>query len=195
MNLLVDRLPDSIEVCGGSYAIHTDYRYWIRFETIMLDGTLEDVVKIATLLTLCYKELPPSLPEAFSAMLAFYLGRDMEGQGDGKKKTGGGRRPPVYSFEHDADYIYSAFWSQYRIDLQKEQLHWYQFKALFKSLSDDNQFVKMMEYRAVDLATVKDKAQKSFYRRMKALYRLPDNRTEAEKEKAMIDGLDSLFSL
>ena len=30
---------------------------------------------------------------------------------------------------------------------------------------------------------------------MKALYRLPDNRTEAEKEKAMIEGLDSLFSL
>ena len=85
MNLLVDRLPDSIEVCGGTYAIHTDYRYWVRFETMMLDGTVEDAVKIATLLTLCYKEMPPSLPEAFSAMLAFYLGRDMEGQGNGKK--------------------------------------------------------------------------------------------------------------
>ena len=44
----------------------------------------------------------------------------------------------IYSFEHDDDYIYSAFLTQYHIDLQDiEYLHWWKFKALLRTLSSD----------------------------------------------------------
>lgn len=50
-----------------------------------------------------------------------------------------------------------------------------------------------MEYRAVDLSTIKDKEQKAFYRKMKQIYRLPDSRSEEEKEAAMIDAFAAMF--
>ena len=83
--------------------------------------------------------------------------------------------------------------TQYKIDLQTADLHWWQFKSLFKSLDDNNKICKIMEYRAIDLSQIKDKEQKKFYRKMKALYRLPDLRSEEEKEKAMIESMSSLF--
>lgn len=36
MNLLLDGLPDHINVYGLDYPIKTDFRTWIRFEQIML---------------------------------------------------------------------------------------------------------------------------------------------------------------
>lgn len=54
-----------------------------------------------------------------------------------------------FCFEQDADYIYAAFLSEYGIDLIEQQgkLHWYKFSALFKSLSDQCKFSKIIEIR------------------------------------------------
>ena len=72
---------------------------------------------------------------------------------------------------------------QYKIDLNSiKYLHWWKFKALFKSLNEKTQFVKIMGYRAMNLSKIKDKEMKSNYKRMQKLYALPDMRTEEEKE-------------
>lgn len=64
---------------------------------------------------------------------------------------------------------------------------------MFSGLTDKNKICKIMEYRAVDLSTIKDKEQKAFYRKMKQIYRLPDSRSEEEKEAAMIDAFAAMF--
>ena len=88
----------------------------------------------------------------------------------------------IYSYEFDAEYIYSAFMEQYKIDLNKEHLHWWKFKALFNSLNEEVLFSKIMSYRAIDLSKIKDKDMKKYYKKMKKLYALPDLRSEEEKE-------------
>ena len=42
----------------------------------------------------------------------------------------------VLDYDIDADYIYAAFWEQYRIDLLVEEMHWYKFCALLHGLHD-----------------------------------------------------------
>ena len=71
---------------------------------------------------------------------------------------------------------------QYRIDLQDiEDLHWWKFKAMFKSLKEDNEIVKIMGYRSVDLSKIKDKEEKAYYRNMKELHKIPVSQSEREK--------------
>ena len=79
--------------------------------------------------------------------------------------------------------IYSAFMSQYGIDLQKIKfLHWWEFKAMFECLNDDNKIVEVMGYRSINLAKIKDKDEKARIRKLKKLYALPDMRTDEEKQ-------------
>ena len=127
---------------------------------------------------------------AVYALLGFYAGAQKQPQAE---KENSHRKSPVYDFEYDAEYIFAAFMAQYKIDLSETDMHWHKFRALFLGLGEDNKICKIMEYRAMDLTQIKNKEQKAFYRRMKRLYRLPDMRTEEEKEVDMISALSEVF--
>lgn len=185
MNPLVDKLPDYVTIQGQQYAIHTDFRVWIQVGTLVKQAS--DILHIAVqLLQLCYVTLPPTLNEALNAIFSFYTGR--EGSKTGKR---GG--VPVYDFVYDADYIYAAFMAQYNIDLMRDDLHWWQFLALFNALSEDCRLIQIMQYRGMPLGKIKDKEQRAFYRRMKEQYRLPDRRTPEQQEHDMVDILSDVF--
>lgn len=190
MNMLIDSLPEAVSADGRQYSIHTDFRNWIKFELLMLNHTIPIQNKIVEILKLVYVDsLPPTLPEALSLAVTFYARpRDGNTAADNGKK---GRQ--VYSFEQDDEYIYAAFLAQYGIDLQSASLHWWQFKAMFAGLDENNKIVKIMEYRSVNLSKIKDKNQRAFYRKMKELYKLPDLRTDEEKERDMVDIISSMF--
>jgi len=112
------------------------------------------------------------------------------------KKRGNKKR--IYDFEYDAPYIYAAFLAQYRIDLQRDMLHWWQFAALFKALGEDNQIVKIMGYRGMDLSKIKDKEQKAQYRKMQKIYALPQPKAvqqELDRMAAILNGSGDLSGL
>lgn len=184
MSLLTSPLPEAVEVNGISYPIRTDFKIWLEFGDLAADIQKNYV----NMLTACYTDrLPPSLNEALLALVRFYVG------GFETHADGGASRRPIVSFSADAEYIYSAYLSQYQIDLTAASMHWYQFMALFRSLDDSCRLSKIMEARAVNLGSIKDKNLKSYYRKMKRAYRLPDNRTEEQKERDMIRALESAF--
>ena len=100
----------------------------------------------------------------------------------------------IYSFEHDAEYIYAAFLDQYGIDLQDiEHLHWWKFRALFKGLKEDTLISKIMGYRSIEITNNMSDSEKKYYRKMKQIYALPDNRTQEEKERAFTNAIASIF--
>ena len=182
MNILVDLLPIVVEINNEEYDINSDFRTSILFELLMQDDSIGEEDKILMALQLYYPVIPTDINLAIEKMLWFYrCGRNMKkskGNGKGKNAT------QIYSFEHDDAYIYAAFMDQYNIDLQDiEYLHWWKFKAMFNSLKEDIKIVKIMEYRSIDLSKIKDKEQKAYYKRMKDLYKLPDNISNSEKEK------------
>ena len=93
------------------------------------------------------------------------------------------REEKIYDYEYDDGYIYSAFLQQYGVDLQEvEYLHWWKFKSMFNSLNKDTKIVEIMGYRAINLGKIKDKDEKARYKKLKKIYKLPDMRTEAQKE-------------
>lgn len=177
MNIIIDKLPTEYE----GLKIETNFRSFILFELLMQDRNVDEKNKIILALNLFYKEPLEDIKKAIDGILWFYTrGKTEKKEKSDEKST----RNNIYSFEYDAELIYSAFLSQYGIDLNEiEYLHWWKFKSLFEGLNEENKICKYMQYRSIDLNKLKTKEEKDKYRKLKQLCALPDERTEEEKEK------------
>ena len=171
-SILTNKLPVDVRIDGVLYKINSDYRASIIFAKLIEEiENDEELVKKS--LKLYYPIIPPQdfWDEAVNYIFWFYACGKNHEENNKSKSTGSNKR--IYDYEEDSAYIYSAFLSQYKIDLQDiDYLHWWKFKALFESLGEDNEIVKIMQYRAMDLSKIKDKEQKKFYKKMKELYKL-----------------------
>ena len=188
-NILIDRLPDTVLVGGREYSVRTDFRVFILFELLWQDPDMEPAEKIRRSLLLCYPEVPGDYGPAVEGLLWFYkCGKEDNPQ---KKAIAAKRgKTRIYSFDYDDDYIFAAFMSQYKINLQRiKYIHWWEFRAMFNSLTNSNEFVKIMEYRSIDLKEDMPKEQKAFYRKMKLIHDLPLPKDEEEKQQAIEDAL------
>lgn len=179
MSFLTEKLPEGAVIGGKLYRMNTDFRVWLRAEELLKEDKEEK--NIAQLLTLCYIDLPPTLSEAICGIADFYM---MGQVGEEKKGT---TKTAVIDFEYDAKYIMAAFWSEYQIDLHTAKMHWHDFLTLLQSISEESMLCKIMQYRSVNLSKIKDKEQRAFYRKMQKRYKLPDRRSESEKESAMAE--------
>lgn len=182
-NILLDRLPN----CTPSgFRIRTDFRESIKFELLMQDTNLSEKNKVIQALRLYYYDTAQieSFQQAINDILWFYrCGKEIEkGTDNGEERKS--KTKQIYSYEFDDEFIYNSFMEQYKIDLNSiRYLHWWKFKTLLNGLNEKTQFMKVLEYRAVDLAKIKDKSKKEYYRKMKKIYALPDMRSEEEKEQ------------
>lgn len=186
MNMLIDSLPHSLCINNKEYAIRCDHKTTILYETMMLDNEVAAEEKPLLALRLFYPIIPDDWQEALEGIQWFYRCGEEE---QTKRKRGRGTQDRIYSFEHDASYIYSAFLSQYGIDLTEVTLHWWKFRALFQGLNEDCAISKIIGYRGMEIPDSMSKEQKDFYRRMKEAYKIPLSRNEQEKQDAIEQAL------
>ena len=192
MNLLTEKLPDSISVCGENFAVNTDFRVWIKVENIFAEKRqlTPDMLLQLFSLVLAEKVLPKSFGDTLSAILTFYACNKTS-----SKKASGSNASNVrvVSFTEDAGLIYAAFLAQYGIDLTATSLHWWKFRALFDGLTDKHKICEIMGYRAMDLSKIKNREQRAHYRKLKEMYKLPDTRSIEEIERDNIRNLEKFF--
>lgn len=186
MNILLDSLPETMFVDGKELFFDTDYRTAIIFEKISLDSTLGKREKIKEIINLFFTdEKPKDIVAAVNGILDFYrCGEKPRRENDKKRMNGLVEIKPkmIYDYEYDAPYIFGAFMSQYKIDLNEiDYLHWWKFQSLFKSLNDSNKIVEIMGYRSADLGSISNKKERERIAKMKSIYALPDNLTAEDK--------------
>lgn len=182
-SILINKLPVDVNINGVLYNINSDYRTSIIFAKIIEENELTEDI-IIKILELYYPIIPEDIEQAINYIFWFYTcGKN----GEESRVKSNGNNKKIYDYEADSTYIYSAFLSQYKIDLQDiDYLHWWKFKALFESLSENNEIVKIMQYRSMDLSKIQDKEQKKFYKKMKDIYKLKEKISEEDK-KALED--------
>ena len=185
--LLTGNLPVSFLIGGREYPISSDFRAMLRLEEIFSSEELTDGEKAERALKLFYGCIPEPLEEAVAEMCLFWsCGRQEK---EGRAKGEGVSQPPIYSFTHDAGLIYGAFLTQYGIDLTQENLHWWQFMALFESLEEDRVLREVMRCRAVEIKGDMPQAQKDYYNAMKRRYALPLPEKEERQQSALVAAL------
>jgi len=194
MSILTDALPVTVIIGGWEIPINADFRASVAFSTLLLEGRLEKSNLIMRAFNIYYGNdwyalSKTHFQEAVDQLLWFYrCGKPEE------KRADSGRVKASFSYEHDAGYLYSSFLDQYGVDLQKVGfLHWWQFKAMFDALSDDQKIMEIIKIRAIDLDKKMSAEQKAYYRRMKKIYALPrPEKSDREKklEEILMNGGD-----
>lgn len=187
MSILTDKLANTISHAGKEYPINTDFRVWLKFDSIMHNDApperkLEEIIKLCIL----PGELPP-LEAVLQGLFLFYRA------GDGLESENAEQKEPVFSYEYDSEYIYASFLQAYGIDLiDIPYLHWFKFQALLKSLPKETKLSKIISCRSADTSDIKDSKVKKAYEKLKRIYALPDSRSSEEKEHAFAEQLSRL---
>lgn len=155
-NILTDTLPESVEVDGKRYPVHTNFRDWISFFLLHEDKELTNVEKIHISMN-WYIEMPDNWLAAYQALQKFAACQSLP---KSKRKTTGARFAPVFSYLHDSVYLYSDFLRYYQINLQTTPLHWFAFNTLFEGLPEKSSTKQRIAYRCINIGRIKDKEER-----------------------------------
>ena len=198
MNILIDALPDFVSVSGKEYGVNTDFRIWLEFDRTMRLENVSIKDKIMMVSKLCFDKercrvIPQNAKEIMEGMLFFFLC----GKADkkyGRYEGAKGKKERAFCFSVDSDYIYSAFLTQYGIDLLSiPYMHWFVFSALFRGLEEERRIMKIIGWRLLDTDGIQNKDKKEYFKKMKEFYALPDNRTAREREGEFAEILSNAF--
>ena len=169
-------LPNVVEIHGIPYSIYTDFRLWMRFEIEV--GKLKQGQSIDV--SYLFKNRMPSHCDLTDLFVFSKPVSELPRQK-------GHSNDIALDFEIDSDYIYSAFMSQYGIDLTEiEELHWHKFLALLKGLKEDEVISKIMSYRCYE----KSDEKKNIYEELKYAWKIE---RISEEEQAEIDKFSNIF--
>lgn len=160
MNILTEKLPESVMLGGKHYKINADFKTAVKIITYAEENN--GIKLLIYALKTFYVQLPESIELAIEGMNSFYKGTSR------KKGTG----EEIFSLSKDADLIFSSFMSQYKINLAEDNFHWYIFLALLKGLCGDNIFSKVVGIRSLDISKIKDAEKRAYFSELKQKYSL-----------------------
>ena len=133
---------------GREYEINTSFRVALRCSELANNPNVDDYEKSIGVVTMLFGVDCPVCDEALKKAEIFLTA------GDGK-----GDETPLLDYQQDWGFIYSAFKSQYGVDLDTENLHFEQFVDMLKSLK--GQVINdVVHLRGYDLKEVKDPSQR-----------------------------------
>ncbi len=186
----MQRLSDKVQLKSGEYAINTDFRVWMEIERLFFEDEHSMAVRLAKVFALAYPALPLDPQEAIWGIMWFYSGGE-DPQKEAERE--GQAVPPCFDLTEDFDYIWGGFMGQYGIDLTRDTMHWWKFKTLLACLDEECKFSKIVAFRSMDTAKVRDKELRRYYEKMKKHYRLKNVRSSQLGEAAVVAGLEGLF--
>ena len=180
MNILVDELPEYLEIDGKDYRINSDFRTCLLIIMAFEDNDLTMQEKQFILISNLFPDdFPSNQEQAVQAALQFLNGTS--GSTDEAEER---NSPRLYSFSHDANFIFAAFKQTHGIDLQTDKMHWWKFLALFMDLGAETTFCSLVSLRKRIKSGKASKEEKAAAREMGEAFNVPelDTRTLEEKE-------------
>lgn len=179
MSVFTEEPPRFLVIGGKPHSINTDFRIMADFEVRVNEVDLSDKNTFAEILSDVISALFIDKPDV-SAHASATVERIMWYFRCGKEANGGNtdgkKRRRCYDFAEDSEYIYSAFKQQYGIDLLTADLHWWTFRSLFLGLTEETEFVKIMQYRCTDISKIKNKDEKARIRKLQELFALKERK-------------------
>lgn len=175
MNLFYDEYKESVIINDKEVPIITDFREYIRLLDMLNDDELKSTEKIYYLRQY-FLEDPKDIVEGMKQLTDFILMKN-DTKKDDAYNTAEESKRELYSFEYDFPFIFSAFLSEYGINLKTiKYMHWWEFKNLFEGLSSDTEIKQRIMYRSIDLNSIKDSNERKRISKIQNAIRLPNSR-------------------
>ncbi len=182
IDLSKKQLPDSIQVSGRDFKIHTDFQYFIILQRMINEVHTEKDFDFFFV-----DKVPLNRKNGIRELLKFMypkkeLPRILEEETDSIR---------VLDYELDSDLIYSAFYSYYGIDLADDtlHLHWYKFYSLLNGIKGTklNDIIEIRQWKPRKNDSAEYKAQ---MKKLKASWELEE--VLSEEEKAAVEKFENL---
>lgn len=185
LQLTADELPVSVDIADHSYPISVDFRDWIRVDLILKDPEIPEATKLPIICQFIGPELlmtqePPE--DLWAGIFSFYTcNRPYK-----EPPVTGTNDRTAYRFDKDWWLLYAAFRQQYGINLLTARLHWFEFRALMDGLTEDTQFIQVVQIRTRDTSKLKGE-EKRQADRMERYWRIEDTAQDEERDPTEIE--------
>ena len=166
--------PEYANIDGERYKINTDYRVALRCFEVINDPGICDEERTLAVIYLLFGFVPED------RQLQSFLDKATMFLQCGKTAAQHSDRPVDMDFEFDRQYINASFMSDYKIDLNKTDLHFWQFCELIQGLTENSALSRIRELRTYDLSEVKDAKTKLKIAKAQAEVALPKRHTQEE---------------
>ena len=169
--------PEYIKVDGKKYKINTSYKVALRCNEISMDETIGRVEKMLAIIYLLFGEEAledKKNYEKFFELAIDYLrcGEELDDEPN---------EEPDMSFSQDYRLIRASFKSDYGIDIEKEDLHWWDFYTYLNGLTENCVLNRVRELRTYDTSGIKDVKERERINRAKKRFALK------QKEKPLTE--------
>ena len=167
-------LPDSVEVSGSNFLIHTGHPYWFRF----MEQLKEKGTTVADFDYMFIEEAPADKEAAFKALLEFAWEKKELPRNDGDEPG-----PRLVDYVIDAELIWTAVLQVYGIDLTEKEIHWHKVRAMLAALPG-SRLEEVMGYRCY-------KGKDAKLLKLRRQWALPEPEDEASNEA--LEKFNALF--
>lgn len=173
-NIMLDRLPDH----WNGYPIDTDFRTGIQISQCLADETLSDMESNITAVELLFpdEEQTPPYEEAAEAIKWFLTEYNHDNH------TGKNKESVIFDFDIDQWRIYAAFLSQYHIDLNTVQMHWFTFMGLLSNISECS-LTNVMDIRQKKITSKMSNEEKRAIKESKEIFKLKPQEEKLSPEE------------
>jgi hypothetical protein len=177
INILLDPLPEYWESPTGKiYELETDFRIGIQLCLIQEDTELTQLEKMSTIQQLLFVNDVPTNPNELNECVNFFMQGWWHDKNSSKKEN-----KRLMDFDVDQWRIYSAFRSQYGINLNTAELHWWEFMGLLSSLEECS-YTRVIGIRRKDFKPNMDKEERKALAEAKEVYTLDTAMSVEERE-------------
>lgn len=160
-NILLDPLPTE----WHGYKLNTDFRTGIQISQVMSDVELNDTERYYCISRLLFKDFGADIEEVAECCEWFFSGWNYDNHVKSESSE------TVVSFDVDHGRIYSAFLSQYNINLNTAKMHFWEFMILLSNL-EECAFTRVIDIRSKKLTNKMSKEEKEAYKKGKKIYSL-----------------------
>lgn len=177
--------PEYAEIKGKKYKLNTSYKVALRCFEVIDDSDIGETERATAIIYLLFGFIPKKDSNLFLEKAKKFLecGEKVKEQEEQKRDM---------DFKQDWKYIIASFMSDYKVDLSKTDLHFWQFCALITGLTDNSILNRVRDIRNYDLSTIEDDKTKEKMRlAQKELALEKEELTEEEQEE--INEFESLF--
>lgn len=173
-NIMLDEYPSEWK----GKKIDTDFRIGIQMNMIADDDELSDFEKVYASCNLLFEgDVPEDTKDMEEALTWFLNGWNHDHFSKGK-----GQSDKCIDFDQDQGRIYSAFLSQYHIDLNNADMHWWKFMYLLSNLEECS-FTRVIDIRTKKLTGKMMKEEREMYMKNKKIYSISKPKELSEEQK------------
>ena len=180
----MNKYPQYAQIKDKQYKINTHFEIALKCNEIAEDDKISDEERALAIIYLLYGDEGIKDKENWEELLKIatkYLSC-------GKKIENNDRDEEVdIDFKQDWNYIQTSFFSDYNIDLAKNEMHWWQFYNLIEGLTDKCILNRVRFVRNFDISQIKEPKEREKWIRQKELVAIKKEKTSKQIE------LDELF--